>query len=191
MRKLASKELLEQLKKDNQEIISIVKNQYLLQSDEVLTYKASENSWSVVECIAHLNLAARHYIPEIETKLKQAQGKQAQHSLYYKPSLLGKYMVNSMLPKEDVITNKMKTFGGLHPSLNDSSVAVFNEFIAHQESLLALLEEASNYNLQKIKIQSLIRLVRFRLGDAFRFLTAHTIRHIHQANQVLKSQVAV
>lgn len=188
MKKIASKELLDQLIKDNQEIISGVKNQFLTQPDQVLKHKVTEESWSVVACIEHLNRTARHYIPEIQQKLKQARVEDKEQLAFYKPSLIGNYMTNSMLPKGNTITNKMKTFGTLHPSLDDSTGAIFNEFFTHQEALLVLLNEASNYNLQKIKIQSLVRILRFRLGDAFRFLTAHTTRHILQANKVLESQ---
>lgn len=185
MKKLASQEVLDQLKKDTQAILDALKNEILIYPTAGLQQKPSPTSWSALECLEHLNLTARHYIPEIQSKLKQAQGKQKEAVAYFKPGFIGNYMTKSMLPKEGEISNKMKTFGGVQPTLDEDAEVIVKEFIAHQEAMLSLLETASAYNLQRIKVQSLISILYFRLGDAFRFLMAHNLRHMLQAKKAL------
>lgn len=185
MKKLASQEVLDQLKKDTQEITATVKNEFLVHTTEKLQQKPMPNSWSVLECLEHLNLTYRHYIPEIQNKLKQATAQQKVAISFYKPSILGNYMTNSMMPKGNQVVNKMKTFAAIQPSLDETSEIIIKEFLEHQQSMLDLLDTASGYNLQRIKVQSLVKILRFRLGDAFRFLTAHNLRHILQAKKAL------
>ena len=42
--------------------------QYLGLSEEVLNFKESPKSWSVLECLEHLNLYGDFYLPEIEKR---------------------------------------------------------------------------------------------------------------------------
>jgi hypothetical protein len=53
--------------------------------------------------------------------------------------------------------------------------------------MLKLLETASTKNLTKIKTAITLPLLKFRLGDTFRFVIYHNERHIVQAQKVLKS----
>jgi hypothetical protein len=66
--------------------------------------------------------------------------------------------------------------------------AVFKEFFQHQNKLLQLLDVARRRNMNSIRIPiSISKLIRFKLGDTFRFLIAHEQRHMIQARNAIKA----
>ena len=81
---------------------------------EQLNYRSSNESWSILECIEHLNLYGDFYLPEIENKIIFSNSKPA---AIFKSGLLGNYFAKSLLPKEKL--NKMKTFKDKTPREND------------------------------------------------------------------------
>ena len=85
-------------------------NLLLTLSDDDLQYKKSEKSWSVIECIEHLNRYGEFYIPEIKNRIEKSTH---QKSEICKSGVLGNYFAKSMLPKKKL--NKMKTFKDKNP----------------------------------------------------------------------------
>jgi uncharacterized damage-inducible protein DinB len=65
---------------------------------------------------------------------------------------------------------------------------VLQEFGEQQEKLLQLLESAKGRDLTGNHVPiTLTKLVKLRLGDAFRFLVAHEQRHMIQARNTLRA----
>jgi uncharacterized damage-inducible protein DinB len=65
---------------------------------------------------------------------------------------------------------------------------VLKEFLAGQDKLQQLLEQAKGKDLAKIHIPiTLTKLIKLRLGDTLRFLIAHEQRHMIQARNTLKT----
>jgi hypothetical protein len=61
---------------------------------EQLNFKHSQDSWSILECIEHLNLYGKFYLPEIEKAILLAQRVALNNN--YKSSFLGDFFVNSI-----------------------------------------------------------------------------------------------
>jgi hypothetical protein len=92
-----------------------------------------------------------------------------------------------MLPKEHM--KKMKTFKRKNPiNSNLDKETVIKKFIYQQEQMLNLLALSKNKNLNKIKTSITLPLLKFKLGDTFRFVIYHNERHIVQAQNILKTQ---
>src|SRR4030095_4272888 len=86
------------------------------------------------------------------------------------------------------VKNKMKAMKSYRPDKTPNVEAVFNEFLQHQNKLLQLLEVSRRRNLNSIHIPvSISKLIRFKLGDTFRFLIAHEQRHMIQARNAIKA----
>lgn len=178
--KIKSKELIDQLITESKEVLAYAEQLKSLSSEE-LNYRVSNESWSVLECLEHLNLYGRFYIPEMTKRINESKESRSE---YFKSGALGNYFANSMLPKEKL--NKMKTFKEMNPIHSNLDDSVIDEFISQQHDLLNLLEKARVYDLKKIKITiSISKWVKLRLGDTFRFVINHNIRHIAQAKRVL------
>lgn len=148
---------------------------------EKLTEKKSPESWSVLECIEHLNRYGKFYIPEISNQITKSKHKK---SKTFKSGWLGNYFAKSMLPKEKL--NKMKTFTSMNPLNCSLDKNVLTLFLHQQKQILKLLEESAKTDLSKVKISiSISKWIKLRLGDTFRIVIYHNIRHILQAENIL------
>lgn len=179
---LESKVLLQDLK-NRVEAVNQKVEHYKTLSVEQLNFRASAESWSILECIEHLNLYGDFYLPEIENQILKSPHQQP--SELFKSGWLGNYFANAMLPKNGKI-NKMKTFKDKNPIGSNLTITTLERFSKQQNRLLQLLQMAENVNLIKIKTNiSISTWVKLRLGDTFRFFIYHIERHIAQAERVL------
>lgn len=152
-------------------------------TDNELNYRLSENGWSILECLEHLNRYGNFYLPEIENKISASNRSSVQ---YFSSGIIGNYFVQMMLPKEKL--NKMKTFTKMNPIHSQLNRGVVKEFISQQNLFLNLLEKAKKVDLNKTKTNiSISKLIKLRLGDTFRFVIYHNLRHIEQAKKVMNS----
>jgi hypothetical protein len=151
---------------------------------EKLQYKPQPDAWSILECIEHLNRYGDFYLPEIRQRMSSSKHPQSDH---FKPGILGNYFAKAMLPKEKL--NKMKTFKSMNPKNCSLGLEVLHKFIGQQEEMTNLLEKAKSHNLNKIKTSiSISNWIKLKLGDTFRVVIYHNLRHIQQAQRVLNSQ---
>ncbi|MEQ8474125.1 MAG: DinB family protein [Marinoscillum sp.] len=150
-------------------------------TDEELNRKEHTKSWSILECIEHLNRYGDFYLSEISKRIANTKHQQ---SATFKSGLLGDYFAKSMLPKEKL--NKMKTFKSMNPMGSSLTRSVLDRFIHQQENLLNLLSQAKETNMVKVKTSiSISKWIKLRLGDTFRVVVYHNLRHIVQAKKLL------
>lgn len=156
-------------------------------NETVLNHKTSPKSWSVLECIEHLNRYGDFYLPEIQRRINASNHP---NTKTFKSSWLGNYFAESMLPKEKL--NKMKTFKSMDPAGSDLNKDVLNTFTAQQNTLLDLLEAARKVNLTKTKTGiSIATWLKLRLGDTFRVVVYHNLRHVLQAEKAKENAIKV
>ena len=149
-------------------------------TDEELNWKVNADSWSILECIEHLNLYGDFYLPEIQNAIQTTMSKS---ETKFKSGLVGNYFAKSMLPKDKL--NKMKTFKDKNPINSKLTRQVIDRFIDQQKKILTLLDKSNNVSLTKIKIKiSITKLVKLRLGDTFRLVMNHNLRHIRQIERI-------
>lgn len=178
--KIPMLQLIDELKKITEENIQFAEN-LLNETDEKLNFRLSEKSWSILECIEHLNRYGKFYIPEISKRIENSDTKPTE---IFSSGILGNYFANSMLPKKKL--NTMKTFKSMNPIHSKLDKSVLNEFIAQQKQMIDLLNEAKNIDLNKVKTSiSISNLIKLKLGDTFRFVIYHNLRHIRQAKKNL------
>ncbi|MEM9894900.1 MAG: DinB family protein [Bacteroidota bacterium] len=155
--------------------------QFLGLKDEELLTRIRPESWNILECLEHLNRYGALYIPEIGNRIQASKYKRSES---FRSSWLGNYFAESMLPKEKL--NKMQTFKSMNPINADLDRTVIDTFIDQQGKLLDLLKLAATTNLTKVKTAiSITRWIKLRLGDTFRVVIYHNLRHIVQAEKVL------
>ena len=159
-------------------------------SVEQLNFRPTQESWSVLECLEHLNLYGDYYLVEMESRILAA--KQVSDPGLFKSGVIGNYFAQLMIPTEKGM-KKMKSPKDKDPAKlsgiskgSDLSVATIERFLKQQEHLMRLLNQAAGIDLTKTKTAiSLSPLIRLRLGDTFRFYTYHIERHIAQAQRLL------
>jgi hypothetical protein len=151
-------------------------------SVEQLNAKPSPTSWSILECLEHLNLYGDFYLPEIEGRILSSQKIKGDPS--FKSGWFGEKTVQDMLPKNGAV-KKMNTFKNKNPINSNLSIATIDRFIKQQEGMLRLLDLSSSVHLEKVKTKITLPLIKFKLGTTFRFVIYHNQRHIWQAKNIL------
>lgn len=185
MNKFKSEDLINQLQADVKHIIAAA--EHLQTADPVkLNYCPAEGSWSVAQVLEHLNAYNRYYLPAIEKSMIHIS---KDTSAWFVPGFWGNYFTKMMMPKNVYeVKNKMKAMKSYTPTKGLNVEAVFKEFFQHQNKLLQLLDVAKRRNMNSIKIPITIsKLIRFKLGDTFRFIIAHEQRHMIQARNAIKA----
>lgn len=173
--KISTQQLLSELAVTCRKHIEFAEN-LNQKSDEILRWRKSPDSWNILECLEHLNLYGNYYIPEIEKAIENSNTKS---EAVFRSGILGNYFAQSMLPKQKL--NKMKTPKDKNPLHSDLDRAVIAVFISQQKQMINLLESSKKISLNKVKIAiSITKWIRLKLGDVFRFIIYHNIRHIKQ-----------
>lgn len=148
-----------------------------------LNQKKDDTSWSVLECIEHLNRYCDFYIPEIKYRIQTSN---YNYEPYFKPGILGNYFSKSMKYKPKL--NYMKTFKSMNPIGSNLSPDVITTFIEYQNQLLTILHNCKSINLTNTKTAvSISKLIKLRLGDTLRVVIYHNQRHVVQAINSLKN----
>lgn len=149
-------------------------------SNSQLNYKKHTQTWSVLECIEHLNMYGDYYLPQLEKSISNSKFKKDE---FFKTGVFGNYFTKLMEPKSG--KKKMKTHKDKNPIGNHLSKQVIEEFISQQNETLKLLEWARSVSLNKNKTSiSISKLIKLKLGDTFNFVIAHNKRHLEQANNI-------
>lgn len=173
--KIATETLINNLVEDTRIILNEAEKMKEIPLSK-LNWKENAESWSILECLEHLNLYGDFYLPEIENRLKSP----TTPDTIFKSGFIGNYFAKSMLPKKKL--NKMKTFKDKNPAGSKLGIEIIERFVKQQHKLLDLLNQSRKVNLNKVKTSiSISTLLKIKLGDTFRFLIAHNQRHIEQA----------
>ncbi len=182
--KIKSEQLIKELLELTRENIHYAESLKVKSTDE-LNWREKEGSWSILECLEHLNLYGDFYNPEIKNVLQESNIKTV---LYFKSGLLGNYFAESMLPKKGF--KKIKTFKDKNPLGSNLNRKVIQRFIDQQVQLIELLKKASGVNLNKVKTAiSITKFLKLKLGDTFRVVINHNIRHLEQVKNIPNAKV--
>ncbi|NJX17114.1 DinB family protein, partial [Tamlana crocina] len=136
---------------------------------EDLNLRTHPGSWSVLECIEHLNFYGYFYLPEMEKQIAASPYPAVE---IFKSGLLGNYFAESMLPKEKL--NKMKTLKNQDPIGKVLNREVLDVFVDQQLHLLNIIERAKQVDLCRTKPGiSITKYLRLRLRDTMRVVIYH------------------
>jgi hypothetical protein len=163
-----------------QSIIAVKKFKTLTSSQ--LNLKNTAGQWSVLECIEHLNLYGDFYLPEMQKQLLETSYKG--NSEIFKAGIIGNYFAGLMKTNNGKI-KKMRSPKDKNPANSTLTITTLDRFLKQQELLKALLQQALEADITKIKTAiSLSKFIKLRLGDTFRFYVYHIERHIAQAEKI-------
>ncbi len=184
MAKFKAEDLINELKGDVHKLIASAEQMKGVDKGK-LVYQINKDSWSAVQVIEHLNSYNRFYLPQIDRALAERNDTR---NAWFNSGFWGDYYTRMMKPTNVFeVKNRMKamkkyTFPN---SLNVNTV--FDEFLQHQQKLLQLLDASKDRDLNAIKVPiTMSKLLKLKLGDAFRFLVAHEQRHMVQARNTIR-----
>ena len=158
-------------------------------SEEQLNWQPNERTWSVAQCLAHLNAYFRYYIPVFRGKISNTRFKEPTE--FFSSSPLGVAVYRSVkLGKVKNVKRKLKSTKDYNPLINTSLSLenVVQEYLEHIADFKDVLAEGATINLRKTKCPLSLRpVVKLDLGDAFIFTAFHNERHVEQMKRVIES----
>ena len=151
-----------------------------------LNYKPAPESWSILECLEHLNRYSRYYNAALAKAITNNTDGNYVPSITY--SWLGKKSLDMVRPQNG---KKHKTVKHMNPANSQLSLATINEFLKHLQDLQNLLQSARATNLSKKAIPvEFFKLLKMRIGETLELIVAHQERHLQQALSAKQQAVA-
>ena len=152
-------------------------------SDRQLVWQPAPDSWSVAQCLDHLNSTARVYLPMLDEGIANAIKRGMYAPGPYSYSWVGRLLVHHFGPTTRVRVKTMKPFQPLEGRSRHEIMAAFR---AYQVQYVDRLRQANGLDLARARVSSpLARWLRFPLGSAFGLMAAHERRHLAQARRVI------
>ncbi len=155
---------------------------------EQLNWAPAPGSWSIAQCLAHLNRVDAAYAESVGRGLEAAREKgqvissrTASKPLRY--NLFERWFIRAMEPppKRRLPAPKTAVVAAVDHSLDE----VLPPFLANKDRFIDLLRQAEDVDLNRVKIPSpLAKFLKFRIGAVFAFTAAHNRRHLWQAQQI-------
>ncbi|MBW8879448.1 MAG: DinB family protein [Acidobacteria bacterium] len=150
--------------------------------DERLNWRPDESSWSVAQCLDHLNVANRVYLDPMRQALEAARSRGEIRRGPIHPGALERWFVRTLEPPP---RRKFPAPRKIVPAQRKTRDEVAGEWSRVQAELADLLREAAPFDLNAARFRNpLFPLVRFGVGTGFLVMDAHERRHLWQARQV-------
>lgn len=187
--KRAKKDTLQEVRQQLNEVNRQISDFQQL-DEEALRYRPGPGRWSVLDCLEHINLFYADYFSRMEPAIHQAV---PSGRTQYTPGFFARRMIHGLRPKQGKRTMKIKTFKAMTPATDEKTPEqIFDILWQYHARLEQLLTEAEALHWDRIKVASAIGpLLRFKLGDCFRLLMAHTERHLLQGREALKDRETI
>ena len=147
--------------------------------------------WSVMEVLQHMNLSSGHYLKRLQ-KLYADENNGLRFRTRFTSGRWGDFSTKAMDPKADgTIGWRMRTMGMFEPrEVATTGWQALDAFEAMLRSFIGLLERARTRGLEGEKVTSTLGpILRFKVGDAFRFPIAHQTRHWLQIERTLEKVI--
>ena len=156
-------------------------------SDDQFHWRPDPASWSVGQCLEHLNIAARMYLPALDEGIADAIRRGLYGSGPFRYLWTGRLLTWTLEPPPRV---RAKTRKEWEPAVRRPRQEVMAAFRAYQVQFIDRLRQANGLDLARSRVRSPInRWLWMSLGSGFAVVTAHERRHLWQAREIV-SRVA-
>jgi hypothetical protein len=153
-------------------------------SAEQLNWKPAENSWSVAQCLEHLIKTNAEFYPEFEKLASGTRRNTAWQSYSPLTGFFGRFLIKAVT--ED--SKKAKTPSNRIVPGSDVDPMIVEHFFADIGNVNEKIDACSEVDLRTTVVSSpFVKLITYRLDDAYTVLVEHTKRHIRQAERVMQT----
>jgi hypothetical protein len=152
--------------------------------DDRLNWRPASDSWSIAECLQHLNVAVTKTLPAFDRAIAEGRSKRQFAPGPFRYGWFSRMMVASMEPPPKF---RMKAPRLMRVSVGGTyrGADVIPEFVAVRDGLAERVRQADGLDLAHVRtISPVNRLLRLPLGAYFNFILAHDRRHLWQAQNV-------
>jgi hypothetical protein len=152
-------------------------------SDDQFNWRPPSGGWSVSQCIDHLNVTARVYLPKLDEGIAEAIRRGLYGEGPFRYNLLGRLFVRSQEPTTRM---KYKAAKIVMPAPSRRKQETLAAFRAYQVQFVDRLRQANGLDLARARVKSpIVNVLRLPLGSGFALTIAHERRHLQQARRVI------
>lgn len=138
--------------------------------------------WSIGECLVHLSLTTRAYLPLIDDALQIGRLIASRQPNRYRRDFFGWLLCHISEPPYRL---KASTRPRFVPATIGSRAEVLTEFVSLQQELTVRVHRAEGLELGRLRIVSPFDgRLEYSLYSAFRIIPAHQRRHLWQGSQI-------
>jgi len=144
--------------------------------------RADPQRWSMGECVAHLNLTSKAFVPLVEAALTEGRALPRHAGGPYRRNFTGwlLWRFSGPAPRQ-----RVKTAAPFIPSGQQPLAQLLAEFDAWHARQLEYTRAADGFALEKVRIVSPFNAgVKYNLYACLTILPRHEHRHVWQAEQV-------
>jgi hypothetical protein len=141
------------------------------------------DEWSVAECLIHLNLTSRAFLPLIKNAIVTGRTRKVFSNGPYRRDVVGWFLSWMMEPP---VRLPIKTTPPFVPGDTEARDAVLSAFDSLQGELKACVTDASGLDLGRLRIVSPFDArLNYNLYSCLKIIPAHQRQHLSQAARVL------
>lgn len=190
IKKTRVSELLKRMSDLTNQLSDDAKKNFLDLTPEQLFWRPNEKTWSIAQCLAHLNAYYSYYIPVFKERIKNTRFRTPGE--YFVSSPLGTASVLAVkLGKVKNVKRRLKAAKDYNPIVNATlkTENAVQDFLAYQDEMIKIIADSRFINIRKAKCTlAVTSFIKLRLGDAFQVVVYHNERHIEQAKNLLKTK---
>ncbi len=154
-------------------------------SDAQFFWRPPSGGWSCAQCVEHLNLAARTYLPSLDEGIASAIKAGQYGTGPFRYNWLGRFLVSIVSPPPRF---RVKAPSGIRPPADRERGQIMAAFRAYQVQFVDRLRQADGLDLAKARVDSpLTPWLKLPLGSGFAVAIAHEQRHLWQARRLTES----
>ncbi len=151
-------------------------------SDAQLLWRPSPGSWSIIECLHHLNATLASYRRPMRVTFERERQNAPLAPSSFRVGFIASKFAGILEPPYRM---KVKAPGALLPPAEIEPAKVIAEFTRTREELLEFARDASRVDMSSIRFASpVMSLLKLSLTEAFLVILAHDRRHLWQAENV-------
>src|SRR6267378_3135676 len=173
--------LLDQLRAN----LRLAERMFDSQTTGQLQHHPAQGRWSAAECLAHLNLSNRAYLPLLDSAIEQLREKKVSGSGPFHLNWNARLLKCWLEPPSRL---RLPTGAPFQPVAVKDPTTASGEFQRIGKLLEEKLNSARGFALDRVKLVSpFAEKMKYNAYSALMLITAHNRRHLWQAEQALRS----
>jgi hypothetical protein len=156
-------------------------------SDADWSKRPGPDRWSAAECVEHLNLTSKAYVPLLREALARTKKIGGGPRKHYRRDPLGWFMSAMIGPLRHLgkyRVGRIKTTPKFVPKAGRSRTEILSDFVRLQAELVALIRSGDQLPLDQVKIVSPFGgRMKYSAYSALVIVARHQHRHIDQAEE--------
>ena len=181
---MTQQELLTHLEAELRAALLDIRTHFAPLGQETLRLRSAQDSWNILECLAHLNQYADDYIPGINRAIHRAKARRWAPADAVRYTARGRRLLRRADPQRTKLFKTGKRYNFGHQPIEPE---VIKSLIIKCEQLLRILQSAKEVDLNRPSVEKVNAWFgKYTLGNLLEFIVLHQRRHLQQATFLLE-----